>query len=93
MPQDWKLDKYNLMQFFKLKWSYCNYGFFYSMNILIVLPNNAMGGAKQYLNMITTYLSITAVHVFFLQDTDTCVVSSKVEGIPKYTFANDVAKS
>lgn len=38
------------------------------MNILILLPNNAMGGAEQYLYMVASYFKNSTVHVFFLQN-------------------------
>lgn len=41
------------------------------MNILILLPNDAMGGAEQYLNMVASYFKKSTVHVFFLQSFDT----------------------
>lgn len=41
------------------------------MNILILLPNDAMGGAEQYLNMVASHFKKSTVHVFFLQSFDT----------------------
>lgn len=41
------------------------------MQILIVLPNDALGGAEQYLKMVATYFKQEDVSVFFLKTNQT----------------------
>lgn len=41
------------------------------MKILIVIPNDSLGGAEQYLKMVAEYFTKANVHVFFLQASGT----------------------
>lgn len=37
------------------------------MKILILLPNDSLGGAEQYLKMVADYFTKASVHIYFLQ--------------------------
>jgi len=57
------------------------------MNILIVLPNDTLGGAEQYLKMITQNYKGSNVRVLFLQETGSGLWDEVSENVTKVFFS------
>lgn len=76
------------------------------MKVLIIIPNDALGGAEQYLKMVASYFKEATVDIYFITAYDTklwddiknntnqhfCSTSNKFLGVLKFLFLSQKQK-